>query len=344
MKTIKLPSRFIGLAFSLLSQLSNAQTNIPAGATEWYLGTLDNVPQYVLEMGKGPAIIVIHGGFGAEHSYLLDAFSHLSKHHRVVFYDQRGSLRSRVENSKISISAFVEDLELLRKQLGASKAVLLTHSMGSVTAMAYLAKYPENVQGLILTAPVHAMPIKENMLPFDPEVMSTTDFQTIKQKVSILEQEREKNIVAEIKKHKIAPPPQSADTYINTPGVGLNEFQRWRIQFGAANLYHAERWQQAKGGQSFYNQQTADAIWSNPDVKELWKGFRPALEQFQGPVEVILGDHDYIDPDAFIWKKQVARLKKAKLSVLPKAGHSYWIDQPALSKRALSDAVERSFR
>lgn len=330
--------------FCFISQFGHAQTNVPAGATEWYLGTLDNVPQYVLEMGKGPTVIVIHGGFGAEHSYLLDAFSHLSKNHRLVFYDQRGSLRSNRDNPTLSLNAFVDDLELLRKQLGINKVVLLTHSMGSATAMAYLATYPNQVQGLVLTAPVHAMTMKEKMLPFDPELMSETDYETLKAKLKTLEQEREKKALAQIQQHHIAPPPQTADAYINTPGVGLNEFRRWRIQFGAANLYHVERWPQIKGGQSFYNQASANAIWSNPDTKKQWTQFRPALENFTGPIDIIIGDHDYLDPGADIWKKQTARLKNAKLTILPKAGHAYWIDQTKLSKEAVKAAVERVFR
>lgn len=342
MKTKHLLNGLAGLLLSTLSYVSVAQTNIPAGATEWYLGTLDNVPQYVLEMGKGPVVVVIHGGFGAEHSYLLDAFSHLSKNYRLVFYDQRGSLRSNRDQATISLTAFVDDLELLRKQLGAPKVVLLTHSMGSATAMAYLAKHPDKVQGLVLTAPVHAMPSKEKMLPYDAEVMSETDFQTLQQKVKALEQERENRTLAEIEKHHITPPPPTAEAFVNSPGVGLNEFRRWRIQFGAANLYHVERWPQVKGGQSFYSQAVANTMWSNPDTKKQWESFRPALENFPGPIHIIIGDHDYIDPEAFIWKKQITRLKNAELSLLPKAGHAYWIDQPELSKRALTKAIKRA--
>ena len=70
---------------------------------QWYLTldvTGDKEPSFarslfVQEYGEGSPIIMIHGGFGAEHSYMLPLGKPLSDTNRVIFYDQRGSLRSR---------------------------------------------------------------------------------------------------------------------------------------------------------------------------------------------------------------------------------------------------------
>jgi proline iminopeptidase len=40
---------------------------------EWYLYTPEKLNLYINEFGKGDTIVVLHGGFGAEHSYLIEA-------------------------------------------------------------------------------------------------------------------------------------------------------------------------------------------------------------------------------------------------------------------------------
>ena len=46
------------------------------------------------EFGTGKdTVLVLHGGFGAEHSYMLTALRPLEKQYHFVLYDQRGSLR-----------------------------------------------------------------------------------------------------------------------------------------------------------------------------------------------------------------------------------------------------------
>jgi len=91
-----LPSLFVtvllsGVAFSALAVEPNE-------LNEWYVWSSDGTQIYVRAIGKGDKsadpIIVLHGGFGAEHSYLIPAIEPLSKKHRFVLFDQRGSLRS----------------------------------------------------------------------------------------------------------------------------------------------------------------------------------------------------------------------------------------------------------
>jgi len=121
---------------------------------EWYLPTGDGCGLYVREIGEAkPIAIVVHGGFGAEHSYLFDPLSELRSRYHLAFYDQRGSLRSPCPVDQISVDKHVEDLERLRNELGAAKVTLIGHSRGAYLAMAYLQKYPDRVTGLVLLGP-----------------------------------------------------------------------------------------------------------------------------------------------------------------------------------------------
>lgn len=112
---------------------------------EWYL-SCDGCRLFVQEYGKGTeTVVALHGGWGAEHSYLLDAFQGVEEAYRLVFYDQRGSLRSPCPPEKISVEKHVEDLDRLRAELGLERITLVGHSMGTTLATMYLDRHPDRV-------------------------------------------------------------------------------------------------------------------------------------------------------------------------------------------------------
>jgi proline iminopeptidase len=113
---------------------------------------------YYNEMGQGVPIIVVHGGPGLDHGYLLPQLSQLAANHRVIFYDQRGSgksLDTPMDVGHINIHQFVEDLDALRTSLGLNKFILMGHSWGGLLAMQYAVDHQDHLIGLILlnTAP-----------------------------------------------------------------------------------------------------------------------------------------------------------------------------------------------
>ena len=81
--------------------------------------------------GSGKPLIVIHGGAGfLTHDYLLPHLERLSENNLVVFYDQRGLGKSTGELTaeSINLKSYVDDIEAIRKSLGAPKVSLLGHS------------------------------------------------------------------------------------------------------------------------------------------------------------------------------------------------------------------------
>ena len=107
---------------------------------------------FVRTMGKGPAILFVHGGPGLDHSYFLPQMARLARSHRLIFYDQRACGRSSVDvdSSTITLNAFVEDIEALRKAANLGKLNLLGHSWGGLLAMLYARQYPQNLASLLL--------------------------------------------------------------------------------------------------------------------------------------------------------------------------------------------------
>ena len=309
MRRTRLP--IAGLAFLALFGRS-ADAQLTHAEPEWYLPTGDGCRLFVQEYGRGrDTVLVVHGGFGAEHSYLLDAFRGLEDRFHLVFYDQRGSLRSPCADSLISLAAHVRDLDRLRQELKLQRATLVAHSMGTVLAMQYLQDHPTRVRGMVLTGAIP--PRTEGSNDMNREGMAMGS------RPAVAEQMRLAGL--------------GPDTSAYT---AKERTTHWRIRFTGVNVYHVERWRQMRGGQVFYNQRAGSAA-----ARSLPKSydFRPAILAHPCPVWIVIGDHDYVDfgvPRHREWTRGAANVT---LRVLPNAGHSAWIDDPDGWRESLGSAL-----
>ncbi len=129
-----------------------------------------------------------------------------------------------------------------------------------------------------------------------------------------------------------------------TPGLQKAVYNRNRIVTAAYNTCHPERWRQLRGfGRAFYSQRVADAVFSErnlPAFESAVEGMIPALEAFRGPVAIVQGDCDYLDPGATIAERLAARLPNARVRVLHDASHVFWIDVPEESTDSISWALD----
>jgi proline iminopeptidase len=102
--------------------------DVPGGRVWW------------MRVGSGPKtpLLVLHGGPGAAHNYLLPLKA-LGDERPVIFYDQLGCGRSDIpqDSSLYTISRSVEEIDALRKALGLDRIVLFGHSWGSQLAIEY---------------------------------------------------------------------------------------------------------------------------------------------------------------------------------------------------------------
>lgn len=110
---------------------------------------------FVQIIGTGDTILVIHGGPGLNHLYLLPHFTGLAKTHTLIFYDQRSSGMSELSvKSRMNFTTFADDIEALRKHYGIQKLNILAHSWGALVASTYALNYPEQVRSLVYVSPV----------------------------------------------------------------------------------------------------------------------------------------------------------------------------------------------
>jgi pimeloyl-ACP methyl ester carboxylesterase len=119
-----------------------------SGKRESGFAEVNGARLYYESMGKGPAVVLIHGGL--VDSRLWDAqMKPLSKRFRVVRYDIRGYGRSNAPTGEYYP---LEDLRALLDYLKIDKATLVGLSLGGIVAADFALEHPERVERLVLVS------------------------------------------------------------------------------------------------------------------------------------------------------------------------------------------------
>jgi len=108
-------------------------------------------------------ILVLHGGPGATHEYLLDLEEPLvSAGYEVYFYDQLGShFSDRPEDDSLwEIDRFVDEVEQVRTALGLGPDdfVLYGQSWGGLLAIEYALAHPDALKGVVVSNMMSSVP------------------------------------------------------------------------------------------------------------------------------------------------------------------------------------------
>src|SRR5918997_40030 len=108
-------------------------------------------------VGQGELIVVLHGGPGAHHDYLLPGFDALADGRELIYYDQRGGGRSPVPRDvPVGWREQVQDLEALREVWQLEQLTIAGYSWGGLLALLYATEYPDKVRRLALISPAPA--------------------------------------------------------------------------------------------------------------------------------------------------------------------------------------------
>jgi proline-specific peptidase len=125
-------------------------------------------------------LLALHGGPGVPHDYIENLEAMASDSRRVIFYDQLGCGCSDQpdDNSLWRVDRFVEELGIVRRELGLERVHLLGQSWGGMLAIEYMLTRPHGIVSLILASTLSSMPLwiaeanrLRNELP--PEVQAT---------------------------------------------------------------------------------------------------------------------------------------------------------------------------
>lgn len=254
------------------------------------------VDLFVKEMGEGPPVVVLHGGPGAHHDYLLPQFGALADEFTLYFYDQRGGGRSRVPKPhQVTWRQHVADLEALRGHWGFDRMSALGYSWGGLLALLYATSHPDRVRCLVLVSPAG---LGRHYAAFQEEFRRRTGSPEVERMRAELE------------------------------ASGLKErdpeaHRRRQFELSVAGYFRDPR--EARGLTRFRVQaQAQHATWAS-----LW-GYSATLREKLGTLDVpALVLHGRHDPIPLAWAEEVvALLPNARLVVLDESAHVPHVEEP----------------
>jgi len=278
---------------------------------------------YTKTIGHGEPLMILHGGPGASHEYMLPYLLPLARHNHLVFIDERGSGRSeKLEDaSKYTVEAMVEDVEAVRLALGLGKINLLGHSYGGALAQAYALKYQDNLSHLLLCSTFHSTRAMNEVF----RQMKAKMPAELRARIDKMESE---GLFGHGKPHERG---RYTDEYMvaawgegyfpylyaNKPDPNFDP-----IAFGNTSwdLYR-EMW----GSHGEY------IIDGNMKTIE----YADRLGTIKVQTLITVGDSDECDQS--LSRDMQARVPGSKLLVLPKSGHMTFVDQPALFLKAVDE-------
>jgi DNA-binding winged helix-turn-helix (wHTH) protein/pimeloyl-ACP methyl ester carboxylesterase len=120
-----------------------------------YCTTADGVGLAYATTGSGPPLVkasnwLTHLDFEWGSPIWRHWYAELSRHHRLVRYDERGNGMSQRDVDDVSFDTWVRDLETIVDAAGLDRFPLLGISRGGSIAIAYAVKHPERVTHLVL--------------------------------------------------------------------------------------------------------------------------------------------------------------------------------------------------
>ena len=255
---------------------------------------VNGVDLFTRTVGDGPDVIVMHGGPGAHHDYLLPQFDALAQGRRLRYYDQRGGGKSQVSrDTEVGWRDPTADLDGLISFWNAEPATLLGYSWGGLLALLFATEHPERVGRLALVsaAPVHAGARRE-----------------FQQRLS----ERMK-----------APAIVRARDELRQSGLRESDPEAYRkraFELSVAGYFaHPAR---AHGLTPFrVTGRTQQAVWSSVSDYDL----RDKLASLSVPALVLHGQHDAIPISS---AEETASLLGAELVVFEHSGHVPYVEEP----------------
>jgi proline iminopeptidase len=281
---------------------------------------------YYKALGAGEPLVILHGGPGASHDYLLPYLLPLAKTNRLVFIDERGSGRSTKldDPSGYTVESMADDVEAVRQALHLEKISLLGHSYGGVVAQAYALKHQEHLSHLILASTFHSTrqlndAFRRMVAAMKPE---------LRDRIEALEK---------------------AGLYGNGKDFEQNRY---------AEAYMVAAW-----GEGYFPYlyrrhpdpnfaPAASGAMSWDLYREMWGShgefvvdgnlasveYADRLGSIRVPTLITVGDHDECDPA--IARDMQRCIPGSQLVVLPESGHMTFVDQPSLFLKAVDDFVK----
>jgi len=243
-------------------------------------------------IGHGPPVVVLHGGPGAHHDYLLPGFDTLARGRTLIYYDQRGGGRSAVPREvAVGWREQVADLEALREAWGLDRLTLAGYSWGGLLSLLYATEHPARVERLALVSPAPAW--RAARAEFEARLSART----------------------------MAPALQDARAALRASGLreaDPDAYQRRVFELSVAGYFHDPA--KVSGLTPFrVTGRTQQEVWESLGDYDL----RPALTGLRMPAIVLHGDDDPIPAES---ARAIADAIGAPFHLLADCGHVPYVE------------------
>jgi proline iminopeptidase len=295
-------------AFLPLSLSLNAQPRRQATDPVEARIAVGNTSLYARTIGRGPPVIVLHGGPDFDIAYLLPDLDRLKDTFRLVYYDQRGRGKSAtgVRAEDVTLASDIEDLDTVRQYLKLDAPAVLGHSWGAVLALEYALRHPTRVSRLILMnpAPVSAPDLAAFRKAYLDKLGTAMDSQRAIATGAAYKAGDPDAVVARYRIH-FKPAFARTDAYESLMTAMKAAF----ISQGREGILKAR---------AVEDRLMADS-WEIPGYDLL-----PKLAQLRIPTLIITGDHDFIPTEI---SEHIAKaIPNAQLTVLKDCGHFTYLE------------------
>lgn len=269
---------------------------------------VNGVRLFTRSVGAGPDVIVLHGGPGAHHDYLLPYFDRLASGRRLRYYDQRGGGRSTISRDVAAgWQEHVSDLEALLSHWHVLPATLLGYSWGALLALLYTIAHPDHVTRLALVSP--AAPTAAGRAEFERR---------------FAERAAQPRIMAA--RDRLA----GSDLRERDPEA----YRRRAFELSVAPYFHDP--ERARDLTPFrVTGRVQEAVWRSLDAYDL----RPQLAGLATPAIVLQGRHDPIPLES---GEEIARLLRAPFVVFEQSGHVPYVEETDRFVTVLDEFLPRA--
>ena len=272
---------------------------------------VNGVRLFTRRVGAGPTVVVLHGGPGAQHDYLLPQYDLLTPGRSLLYYDQRGGGQSLVpRDTPAGWREHVADLEALREHLTLDRLTLCGYSWGGLLAVLYLLEHPERVARLALVSPASV----------------TAGYR--------------REFEAEFARRMQNPEIQRAREALRASGLRERDpaaYQRRAFELSVAGYFRD--FHDARHLTPFrVTARTQEAVWNSLGDYDLRPRLEETLSRVPPPPSVVV--HGTFDPLPMAGSRELAALLSAALIELP-VGHCPHVEATADFVRALDAFLPR---
>jgi proline iminopeptidase len=147
------------LTLAAATVTSGARPSLAAARTGKVAVSGGNVTYWIMGEGRGVPLLMIHGGPGGTHDYMMPLAA-LGKDRPLVFWDQLDCGESDHPHNPANwtIERYVSEIDSLRDALGLTELHLFGSSYGGLFAAEYSARQPKGLKSCIMAGPSISFP------------------------------------------------------------------------------------------------------------------------------------------------------------------------------------------